>query len=669
MIGIGIDTGGTYTDAVIYDFEKREVLAKGKALTTKESLEVGIIRAMDSLPEVLLHEAKILSLSTTLATNACVENKGGRAKLILLGTTDHILEWIDAKNRYGLSSEDVLCVDSPSINDKKIIGVPDWYEAVLGKEAWLADAQALAVAEVPAMRNGAMCEKYTKENLTKKYPVPFVMANELAAGLNVMERGATALLNARLLPVIEEFMAAVKKALEQRKLNITEMIVRSDGSLMSENIALSYPVQTILSGPASSVIGARNLAECEDCLIVDMGGTTTDISVVKAGVPEMSDRIAIGGYKTQIRGVYIETFGLGGDSRISVENGHFTLGNRRVQPLCVAASQYPEILEHLQELVDSKRTHTLPLHEVLYLVKEPKNSSLYTAKENKLIEKLKDHPVVIGSNELDIYSLKTERLEREGIIMRCGLTPTDIMHIRGDFTKYNQKASVLGAKYIMQNLPDQDPKDLDGFCEQVYDFVCRKMYENIVKLLLENTYPQIFSKGVDNQIMELIRKSWDDRNAKSYFGLHFSTQAALIGIGAPTHIFLPRVAEALGVPCVIPQHAEVANAVGAITADISSICKIRIAPDYSQGGIDGYYAYLPDGSVKFEELEDAVALAREKAEAQAIADAKKRGAMGQLTVQVKVDSQNGYANSGSAVELDTFVIAVARGRIYQETDG
>jgi len=84
-LGIGIDTGGTYTDAVIYDFDNRKVVAKGKSLTTKENLEIGIGNALDSLPADLIGQASVLSLSTTLATNASVENKGGRAKLVMIG--------------------------------------------------------------------------------------------------------------------------------------------------------------------------------------------------------------------------------------------------------------------------------------------------------------------------------------------------------------------------------------------------------------------------------------------------------------------------------------------------------------------------------------------------------------------------------------------------------
>ena len=387
-LGIGIDTGGTYTDAVIYDFDKKTVLAKGKTLTTKENLSVGIGNALDALPVGLIRQARLLSLSTTLATNACVENKGGRAKLVLLGTTRKVLDWIDAKSVYGLRNEDVLCIANQCSVDGKTADYPNWDAVIEGEKSWFSDAQALAVAEINAPHNGAAYEKEAKEKLMEAYPVPLVMASELVADLNMMERGATALLNAKLLPIIEDFLAAVNTALAKRQLDIKEMIVRSDGSLMSDNWAQKHPVKTILSGPAASIMGSRRLAACENSLIVDMGGTTTDISIVKDGEPAMTDGIRIGGFRTQIKGVYIDTFGLGGDSRIVAKDNKLILDTRRVQPLCVAAAQWPQIKDDLAALIKGGHTSTMPLYELLYLVKEPQHLQNYSANEAELIEKL-----------------------------------------------------------------------------------------------------------------------------------------------------------------------------------------------------------------------------------------------------------------------------------------
>lgn len=336
------------------------MLAKGKALTTKEDLSIGIGNALDTLPAELVGQAKILSLSTTLATNACVENKGGRAKLVLLGTTQKALDWIDAKTVYGLKNDEVFCIDTKSSFDGTVIDNPDWDAVTRAEDGWFSDAQALAVAEVNALRNGAACEKTAKEKLTAKYDVPFVMASELAADLNVMERGVTALLNAKLLPIIDEFMAAVKAALKLRRLTLQKLIVRSDGSLMSDELALRHPVKTILSGPAASIIGGKGLAGRENSLIVDMGGTTTDISIIKDGEPRHGRRHPNRRLPNAIRGVFIDTFGLGGDSRIAVEDHRLVLSARRVQPLCAAAARWPQIVDRLRALIESNKTGAAP---------------------------------------------------------------------------------------------------------------------------------------------------------------------------------------------------------------------------------------------------------------------------------------------------------------------
>ena len=253
--GIGIDTGGTYTDAVIYDFETGKVLAKGKSPTTHEELMTGIGKALDMLPRELAGKADVVSLSTTLATNACVENKGGRARLVLVGTEKSILERVGADKKYGLDYDDVLCVEAKTSFDGRVAEQPDWEKVIAENERFFGEAEALCVAGLNSLRNGGANEKAARDAIKAKYKVPFIMASELATELNIMERGATALLNARLLPVIHRFMEAVARALSSRGLSVRKMIVRSDGGLMTDELARERPVETILSGPAASVMG------------------------------------------------------------------------------------------------------------------------------------------------------------------------------------------------------------------------------------------------------------------------------------------------------------------------------------------------------------------------------------------------------------------------------
>ena len=666
--GIGIDTGGTYTDAVIYDFDTGKILAKGKSPTTHHELSIGIGGALDMLPRDMLGRAELVSLSTTLATNACVENKGGRARLLLVGTERRTLERVGADKKYGLNYENVLCVETGGAYGDKAAEQPDWDMIISDNEKFFDEAEALCVAGLNALRNGAVAEKSARDALTARYRVPFVMASELAGELNIMERGATALLNARLLPVIDQFMKAVGKALDERGIRAARMIVRSDGSLMSDEFARLRPVETILSGPAASVIGSRALGQCRDCLVVDMGGTTTDISVVRGGAPDMSGGISIGGWRTQIKGVFIDTFALGGDTRVYMREGKLSLDTRRVEPLCSAAMRWPQVRAGLEELLPHMRMHTRQLHEFLYLVRYPDNADKYTDGEKRLMEKLADGPQMIGGNVLDLYGNDSERLEREGIVMRCGLTPTDIMHIRGDYACFDVQTARLAARCFLRALPeyDDDQESMNDLCDEVYNLVKRRLFENIARVFIETGYRDICPNGIDDQVRKIIARQWEKRGAapgSSFFELRYDTTAVLIGAGAPTHIFLPDVADALGVRCIIPENSEVANAVGAAVADISAQATVSLHEGVTDDGDTYYTITAPGMREEYPTYEEAVNAAREAAGKMAAEEARRRGALGELTITVGEKARRSADKDGNAVDLGTKICAVATGRM------
>ncbi len=664
-IGIGIDTGGTYTDAVLYDFELQKVVAKNKSLTTKENLSLGIKSAIDALPRDLLLQAEILSVSTTLATNACVENKGGRAKLLMVGTNKETLEWLDAKNTYGLNNDSVYCVQQEYDSENECQKEIHWDEVLTQAHSWFSDAQSIAVVAKDAVYNGAVVEVSAKESIQKKYTIPLVMANEVANNINMLERGATAVLNARLLSIVEEFVFAIDSALQDYDLNLKKMIVRSDGSLMADSLILKYPVKTILSGPAASVIGAMALADCKDSLIIDMGGTTTDISIVENGKPAMTQGIAIGGYRTQIQGVLIDTFPLGGDTRIYVDEGKLALDNRRVMPLSALSKKYPQVKEDLRRIIANERLYGIVYHEFLYLVKYPKNMQHYNEKEIAIIESLKDGPVNFSSELRDLYNVSAHRLETEGVIMRSGLTPTDFMHIKGDFLRYDKEASELGAEYLLKIISKNrhEKESIVKLANDVYNLVCKTLYTNIIKTLAVYKNPVLFKKGFDSQFLSLIEKCWDKRNETGIFSAHFTVNASLVGIGAPTHIFLDEVAKVCGSVCVIPEHAEVANALGAIIADISAQSKAQISPFIRGGVIESYTVYCELGAQSFPTRDDAIEYAKNTCKTLAVQDAQNRGALGTLSIDYICNENNAVSNNGETIELGIDLIVTATGRV------
>ena len=564
-----------------------------------------------------------------------MEDKGGRAKLIFIGGEKPIVEKTGA--RYGLPpADDIYFLDAVVHANGEVETPPDWEAFAADCPPLLKNAEAAAVVAYQGIHNPAL-EQEAKILIDKTCGKNAVCGYELFWDLNYIKRGAGTLLNARLLPVIEKFLGAMRLSLEKRGVQAPMVIVRSDGSLMSEAFSREKPVETILCGPASSVMGGLHLAGRKDCIVVDMGGTTTDIAIVRDGVPVKTDGVTIGKWSTFVKSVYIHTFGLGGDSRIRLDRDNgLAIGPERVLPLCVAASCFPGVKEELQELIASRRKTPQPLQEFLYLLRDVSDDPYYTDRERDICRTLKQHSILrldrlAAAVDCDLYKLDTERLEKESIVMRCGLTPTDIMHLRGDFDRFDTGASALGAAFVATRL-SLTPDEL---CERVFEQVKRMMYVHIVHMLLENedpAYKTMGGAGLDR----LIGQSWDNRGKKSYLSFGFHTPAALVGIGAPIHLFLPDVAAALGADCIIPDSAPVANALGAVVGQISASVTVNVQPSREDSGEEYYLVFAPDRRIRAAEYEEAVSLACEAAENDAREEAQRRGAAGELTVTCDV---------------------------------
>lgn len=661
-LGIGIDTGGTYTDAVIYNFEDKTILGSAKSLTTKHDLTIGILGAIDGLPLELVRKAEVISLSTTLATNACVEDKGGRAKLIFFGGEKKVIDEFGEK--FGLPPSDEIYIQE---SYTKFSGTadrqPDWELFEEQIEHGFENLDGVGIIEMNAMKNGAVVEKQAREIFRKKHEIPVVCGYELFSELNCLQRGSSTLLNAELFPVIRDFLEAVKKALDARDIHPSAfVIVRSDGSLMSEEFASLRPVETLLCGPAASAIGCTQLTNNPNSIVVDMGGTTTDIAFIKDGAPvTVTDGVSIGKWRTFVQGLYVKTFGLGGDSAVHYEGKNLYLEEYRVIPLCVAAKNYPSVIENLRNL--EKRKHTYFLYEHYMLIKDISGNPRYTQEEQAFCRALKEKPLLITEAAeaigKEIYTLRVQRLLKDGVVQICGLTPTDIMHIRGDFAEYCTEASRLGAEFAAFNLGIS----VEELCERVYDEVKRKLYVNIVKAMLENKYPDYMKKGVNKEAERFINESYEEvrkGNPDDLFSTAFRTKYALVGVGAPIGVFLEDVAGMLGTKAIFPENHEVANALGAIVGSVSASCTVKIKPNNDTEGTSGYTVYGIDGNHTFEELEDAVSFAVSEAENNAKAEAEKRGAVGAVTVQTEVHDREAEVRE-SMLYLGTVVTAHATG--------
>jgi len=665
--GIGIDTGGTYTDAVIFDFESKAILGTAKALTTKEDLSYGILEALDALPKELIASAEIVSLSTTLATNACVEDRGGRAKLIFFGGNKKTIERSGAE--FGLPPvKDIYIQKSYTKFSGDIEREPDWdlFNSALDKE--FCDIEGAGIIEIYSMRNSAVVEKKAKELFQAKHKIPVVCGFELTSELNCLQRGASVLLNARLFPVIREFIHAIKTAMQRRGIDADTVIVRSDGSLMSEKIAYVRPVETLLCGPAASVIGGAFLTEEKNSVVVDMGGTTTDIALIADGLPHMVvNGVSIGKWKTFVDGLYIKTLGLGGDTAIHYNGFKAFLEDYRVVPLCVAAAKYPAVIDNLKRLAGSVKKHTKYLHEHYILardIRDIREKAGYTDDEKTFCAALEGGPMLIREAAAsvpgkDIYTLDISRLLRDGVVQTCGLTPTDIMHIKGDFSRFPAEASVWGARFVASNLNIS----VEELCDRVYDEIRRKLYVNIVKALLENKDSFYMKNGVSKEVERFISESYDVAKTgvkHELVSMAFDTGVTLVGVGAPVHVFIHDVARLLGTKAVIPKHYEVANAIGAIVGNVFASNSVEIKPNFDNEELSGYTVFGNTKTRTFKEIKDAEEFAVLEAKNGAYAEAVRRGAQGEITVTCDLDIHEAEARD-SIVYLYTYAIGRAVG--------
>ncbi len=664
MIGIGIDTGGTYTDAVIYDMDEQKVHSAGKALTTKSQLEIGIAAALDTLDQSYVARAQILVLSTTLATNACVEDKGSRARLLMIGADpESIRDQREVFGAYGFQDIDsITYLDGKPEKIYQEPEEPDWEELKKRIPLDYSDCDAVGVVQLFPSANGGRFEKEAKEVFAQCTDIPVTTAYDMFDQVDVLKRGAGTLLNARLIPLIEEFLQAVKHVMLERHMEMPIAIIRSDGSQMSEALARECPVETLLSGPAASAVGGSVVAQEEDAIIVDMGGTTTDVALIRGKNPVTTDAgISIGRWKTMVKGLFVDTFVLGGDSAVRFKDGVLYLDSRRVIPLSVLAGEYPQVLPKLRKLATSGRTHTRMLHEFFVLQKDIEGKTGFTEEEQEICRVLRDGPLIMeefaAAVHQQIYFLNTKRLEDEGIIIRSGLTPTDMMVIKGDFTLYDAEAAKLALQFVEGNIAaaQADIPDL------VYDLVDRCLYSNLVRVLIQKEFPRKEELGTSEEIEDLIACSYADAKdgtASEWIQMPFQTDLPIIGVGAPIHIFLPRVAKLLGTRAIIPENAAVANALGAIASRIVTWISVTVKAEYEGASFKGFSVYENGKQRLFHEYEDAETFARDLATRQVYQKARLQGASEHPHIEISVREVRNKA-VGANIFFESTVEAVA----------
>ena len=247
--------------------------------------------------------------------------------------------------------------------------------------------------------------------------------------------------------------------------------------------------------------------------------------------------------------------------------------------------------------------------------------------------------------EKDIYTADFSRLETARVILRCGLTPTDFMHIRGDFTAFSAEASRHAASFFVRS---SEAESIESLAQKAYDLVTERLYKNIVRILLITECAPLSKAPFDGQMNDLIDHAWKlackGRRSSCFLPGVFETHAKLVGVGAPTHIFLPRVAKMLRTKTVLPPHAGVANAVGAITGQVTSVTEINLTP-VAGDDFGRVLVVTPDSRRTFSSRARALAFARKEGRCIAEARARAQGARGEIGIReelLRKESAMGY---------------------------
>jgi len=578
---LGIDAGGTYTDAVILRDSDSRILDASKAITTYPNLMVGIRNAIDKLNPEYLNKVKLVSVSTTLSTNTILERTGYPVGLILVG--DYTIPrklpadyCIAVKGGHDSNGDELQPLDLTAV-EQFAVSLKD-------------KVSAFAVSSYFSTRNPEH-ELKIKKKILKLTGYPVVCGHELSQELGAYERAATAVLNAQLIPITCQFIHSITAEIKERKLDAKVLMLKCDGSVIDIRGAKLRPIETIFSGPAASIMGASHLSGLDTCAVIDVGGTSTDVSIMKKGVPELCEKGAVvGGWQTRVKAIRMESSANGGDSHVWFKRC-IRIGPRRVMPLCYAAMRYPNFKEKLEKNPVPLRTmlneHIQPTKFFVSTGVSPTNP---TENEKKLLEFIKDEPLSIHEilNKMKRFPSPAilDSLIQQRVIQAIGFTPTDALHVLGEYTEWDVEAAQIGAKKLSRFTQ----MGVHAFCKKVKQQVAKNMVYSLISFIMEG-------RG-----REGIKKMLGEEGVPVQYKLNIP----IVLLGGPVKVYYEEIKALIDAEIIVPEQARVGNAVGALVGKGIKRIEIIIRPSSMENPDQNFLVFTPAGREKFEQYQMAV---------------------------------------------------------------
>ncbi|WP_248448217.1 hydantoinase/oxoprolinase family protein [Sinorhizobium meliloti] len=654
---LGIDTGGTYTDAVLFS-EATGVVAKAKALTTRHDLAEGVSGAVEAVlakARVPVSAISLVSLSTTLATNALVEGQGGRAGLIMIGFGPEDLKRDGLQEALG--SDPVLFLPGGHNvhGGETPLDMSALDEALPGLSS---QVSSFAIAGYFAVRNPDH-EKRVRDRIREVSHLPVTCSHELSSKLGGPRRALTTLLNARLVSMIDRLIGSCEDFLKARGIDVPMMVVRGDGALISAAEARLRPIETILSGPAASLVGARYLTGLDNAIVSDIGGTTTDVAVLEKGRPRLdAEGAVVGGFRTMVEAVAMRTYGLGGDSEVKINDrglkARLDLGPRRFLPLSLAAALHGDAV--LSVLEKQLRAPHPGRHDGRLAVRTGLPDHLASGlqpQEQALYGRIGMAPVALADLLVSTPQKATlDRLVARGLVHICGLTPSDAMHVLGRQAQWNGEAARLGLEIAARTKDGSGQPiaaSVEALAQMIVDRLTRQSSEAILQACLSED-----SAAIDPTASLAV-----DRALKREPGIvrfSISLDRPLVGLGASAPVYYPAIAEMLSTEAAIPAEADVANAVGAVVGQVRTTVTVFVTtPEEGIFIVNGAGA-----SERFVDQQEAFGVARRRAETMALESARANGAEEPAAVlREEIDAPE---VEGSRKLIEARFIASASGR-------
>ena len=334
---LGIDVGGTFTDAVIID--GANVVSWAKRRTTKDNLMNGITEALGAvLVDIDSAQIEQVTLSTTVVTNTIVEHKEQPVDLyVIAGPGRNVDDIFPVRPVYLKGYTDHRGIVVESTKCEAINHIAHTVQSRSGTNL-------AAVSAKFGVRNPK--EELDVTNALSAMYDTISTGSSLSGNLNFPRRTISAYFNSAVTDVFNRFRQAVRDALVAHNITAPVYILKADGGSLPIDTIASVPVETVFTGPAATVLGLEALrsATLGHTVALDIGGTTTDISLWKQGKPLMTkEGVSIRNYPSAVRSFAVTSVGIGGESVVRYNNGNLTVGPERVGPSVALGGKEPTL--------------------------------------------------------------------------------------------------------------------------------------------------------------------------------------------------------------------------------------------------------------------------------------------------------------------------------------